>query len=152
MPSNNRVLIKNLKKQQLLYTVAKKSAKSTKLKIISSIKKALHPKINSCKSILNAMARPQTAIVSLTVTKKSYCANAASSQLNLNNPLIKHNLKNPTAPKSAIGYIVKALRLRRKKKLKAFTVMSCNNVRKNSHVAKVAVLKLAQARNPQLAA
>lgn len=34
---------------------------------------------------------------------------AASGQLDLNNPLIKHDLENPTAPKSAIGYIVEAL-------------------------------------------
>ena len=53
-----------------------------------------------------------------------YCADAASGQLDLNNPLIKHDLENPTAPKSAIGYIVEALRLRREKGLKAFTVMS----------------------------
>ena len=51
-----------------------------------------------------------------------------------------------------IGYIVEALRLRREKGLKAFTVMSCDNVRENGHVAKVAVLGLAQARDPQLAA
>ncbi|ENE0103178.1 fructuronate reductase [Escherichia albertii] len=151
MPGNDRVLIENLKKQQLLYTVAEKGAESTELKIIGSMKEALHPEIDGCEGILNAMARPQTAIVSLTVTEKGYCADAASGQLDLNNPLIKHDLENPTTPKSAIGYIVEALRLRREKGLKAFTVMSCDNVRENGHVAKVAVLGLAQARDPQLA-
>lgn len=34
MPGNDRVLIENLKKQQLLYTVAEKGAESTELKII----------------------------------------------------------------------------------------------------------------------
>ncbi|EFG1228786.1 fructuronate reductase [Escherichia albertii] len=152
MPGNDRVLIENLKKQQLLYTVAEKGAESTELKIIGSMKEALHPEIDGCEGILNAMARPQTAIVSLTVTEKGYCADAASGQLDLNNPLIKHDLENPTTPKSAIGYIVEALRLRREKGLQAFTVMSCDNVRENGHVAKVAVLGLAQARDPQLAA
>ncbi|EOY8347288.1 fructuronate reductase [Escherichia albertii] len=152
MLGNDRVLIENLKKQQLLYTVAEKGAESTELKIIGSMKEALHPEIDGCEGILNAMARPQTAIVSLTVTEKGYCADAASGQLDLNNPLIKHDLENPTTPKSAIGYIVEALRLRREKGLKAFTVMSCDNVRENGHVAKVAVLGLAQARDPQLAA
>lgn len=132
--------------------MAEKGAESTELKIIGSMKEALHPEIDGCEGILNAMARPQTAIVSLTVTEKGYCADAASGQLDLNNPLIKHDLENPTAPKSAIGYIVEALRLRREKGLKAFTVMSCDNVRENGHVAKVAVLGLALARDPQLAA
>lgn len=81
MPGNDRVLIENLKKQQLLYTVAEKGAESTELKIIGSMKEALHPEIDGCEGILNAMARPQTAIVSLTVTEKGYCADAASGQL-----------------------------------------------------------------------
>lgn len=58
-------------KQQLLYTVAEKGAESTELKIIGSMKEALHPEIDGCEGILNAMARPQTAIVSLTVTEKA---------------------------------------------------------------------------------
>ena len=57
------------------------------------MKEALHPEIDGCEGILNAMARPQTAIVSLTVTEKGYCADAASGQLDLNNPLIKHDLE-----------------------------------------------------------
>ena len=105
MPGNDRVLIENLKKQQLLYTVAEKGAESTELKIIGSMKEALHPEIDGCEGILNAMARPQTAIVSLTVTEKGYCADAASGQLDLNNPLIKHDLENPTAPKLSLIHI-----------------------------------------------
>ncbi len=151
MPGNDRVLIENLRKQQLLYTVAEKGADNTVLKVIGSMKEALHPDLDGCDGILQAMARPQTAIVSLTVTEKGYCTDAASGQLDLNNPLIKHDLANPTAPKSAIGYIVQALYLRREQGLAAFTVMSCDNVRENGHVAKVAVLGLAQARDPQLA-
>jgi len=151
MPGNDRVLIENLRKQQLLYTVAEKGADNTVLKVIGSMKEALHPELDGCDGILQAMARPQTAIVSLTVTEKGYCTDAASGQLDLNNPLIKHDLANPGTPKSAIGYIVQALHLRREQGLAAFTVMSCDNVRENGHVAKVAVLGLAQARDPQLA-
>ncbi|POT56147.1 fructuronate reductase [Citrobacter amalonaticus] len=151
MPGNDRVLIENLKKQQLLYTVAEKGAESTTLKVIGSMKEALHPEIDGCDGILRAMVRPQTAIVSLTVTEKGYCTDAASGQLDLNNPLIQHDLASPATPKSAIGYIVEALRLRREQGLTAFTVMSCDNVRENGHVAKVAVLGLAQARDPELA-
>lgn len=152
MPGNDRLLIENLKNQQLLYTVAEKGADSTALKIIGSMKEALHPEIDGCDGILRAMTRPQTAIVSLTVTEKGYCTDAASGQLDLNNPLIQHDLAHPATPKSAIGYIVEALRLRREEGLNAFTVMSCDNVRENGHVAKVAVLGLAQARDPALAA
>lgn len=44
--------------------MAEKGAESTELKIIGSMKEALHPEIDGCEGILNAMARPQTAIVS----------------------------------------------------------------------------------------
>jgi fructuronate reductase len=114
----------------LLYTVAEKGADSTALKIIGSMKEALHPEIDGCDGILRAMTRPHTAIVSLTVTEKGYCTDAASGQLDLNNPLIQYDLANPATPKSAIGYIVEALRLRREQGLTAFTVMSCDNVRR----------------------
>ncbi|WP_313436260.1 fructuronate reductase [Atlantibacter hermannii] len=152
MPGNDQTLIENLKKQNLLYTVAEKGAQSTELKIIGSMKEALHPVIDGCAGILAAMAREQTAIVSLTVTEKGYCTEAASGKLDLNNPLIQHDLAYPNEPKSAIGYIVEALRLRREQGLNAFTVMSCDNVRENGHVARAAVLGLAQARDPALAA
>ncbi len=70
MTGNDQTLIENLKKQNLLYTVAEKGAQSTELKIIGSMKEALHPAIDGCAGILTAMAREQTAIVSLTVTEK----------------------------------------------------------------------------------
>ena len=117
MPGNDCILIENLRKQQLLYTVAEKGADNTVLKVIGSMKKTLHPELDGCDGILQAMARPQTAIVSLTVTEKGYCTDAASGQLDLNNPLIKHDLAMPAAPKSAIGYIVQALHLRREQGL-----------------------------------
>ncbi len=78
MPGNDRVLIEQLKNQQLLYTVAEKGADSTALKIIGSMKEALHPEIDGCDGILRAMTRPHTAIVSLTVTEKGYCTDAVS--------------------------------------------------------------------------
>jgi len=151
MSGNGQRLIENLKKQQFLYTVAEKGAETTELKIVGSIKEMLHPKTDGCDAVLRAMSRPQTAIVSLTITEKGYCTDAASGQLDLNHPLIQHDLENPTQPHSAIGFIVEALRLRLEQGLPAFTVMSCDNVRENGHVAKVAVLGLAKARSPELA-
>lgn len=49
MPGNDRVLIENLKKQQLLYTVAEKGAESTELKIIGSMKKRCTRKSTAAK-------------------------------------------------------------------------------------------------------
>ncbi|VEB54153.1 D-mannonate oxidoreductase [Salmonella enterica subsp. enterica] len=59
MPGNDARLIANLKAQNLLYTVAERGAESTELKIIGSMKEALHPEFDSHAGILAAMARPE---------------------------------------------------------------------------------------------
>ncbi|CAH3799378.1 TPA: fructuronate reductase [Enterobacter hormaechei] len=151
MPGNDARLIESLRAQNLLYTVAERGAEITELKIIGSMKEALHPEFDGCDGILKAMARPETAIVSLTVTEKGYCTEAASGKLDLNNPLIKHDLISPQQPKSAIGYIVEALDMRRLQGIRPFTVLSCDNVRENGLVARAAVIGLAKARSTELA-
>lgn len=151
MPGNSATLIEQLKNQELLYTVAEKGAEGTTLKIIGAIKEALHPELDGCKAILAAMVRPETAIVSLTITEKGYCTEAASGALDLHNPMIRHDLTFPQQPKSAIGYIVEALDQRHQKGLVPFTVMSCDNLRENGKVARAAVIALAQTRSTELA-
>ncbi|MDI5454289.1 hypothetical protein MJM04_29025, partial [Salmonella enterica subsp. enterica serovar Cerro] len=44
-----------------------------------------------------------------------YCTDPASGELDVNNPLIQNDLAHPQQPKSAIGYIVEALNMRRGK-------------------------------------
>ncbi|WP_437616064.1 fructuronate reductase [Erwinia sp. V71] len=149
--ASSRQLMENLRHQQLLYTVAEKGAQHTELKIIGSITEALHPALDGCNGILQALTREQTAIVSLTITEKGYCTDAASGQLDLTNTLIQHDLVHPGEPQSAIGYLVEALRLRREQNLPPFTVLSCDNLRDNGHVARAAVLGLAGQRDPALA-
>ncbi|MDE9512557.1 fructuronate reductase, partial [Xenorhabdus bovienii] len=87
----------NLKKQSMCYTVAEKSQDVTTLKIIGSIKEAMHPLIDGVQAIIEKMASPEVAIISLTVTEKGYCINAATGHLDLNNPLIIEDLANPSS-------------------------------------------------------
>lgn len=150
-PGNGARLIERLKSQNLLYTVAEQGVTGTELKIIGSMKEALHPEFDGTEGILAAMTKPETAIVSLTITEKGYCTSAASGTLNLSHPLILHDLACPTQPESAMGYLVEALSRRRQQGKAAFTVLSCDNLRENGHVAKAAVLGLAAARDPMLA-
>lgn len=151
MSSKGVRLAENLKKQQLLYCLAEQSGSGTQLQIMGAIKQALYPQCDGCDGIIEALASPQTAIVSLTITEKGYCTDPSSGQLDLTNPLIQQDLAQPHAPQSAIGYLVQALHLRRLRGLQGFSVLSCDNVRENGHVARAAVLGLAQARDTQLA-
>ena len=144
-------LIEQLRAQDHLYTVAEKGAESTELKMIGSVNESLHPTFDGVDAVLEKMAEPQVAIVSMTITEKGYCADPATGTLDKNNSLVQHDLDNPAEPKSALGYIVQALKMRRERGLPAFTVLSCDNVQENGHVAKAAILEFAQLADKELA-
>ncbi|QKJ50704.1 fructuronate reductase [Providencia rettgeri] len=149
---HDAALIENLKQQSMLYTVAEKGETHTELKIIGSMKEALHPLIDGIDAIIEKMVSPSVSIVSLTVTEKGYCTDPATGKLDKNNQLIQQDLATPSQPASAIGYITAALKLRYERQLPPFTVLSCDNVRENYHVAREAVLGLAQLQSSELAA
>jgi fructuronate reductase len=137
-------LIAQLREQDHLYTVAEKGADATTVKVVGSVIESLHPVFDGQQAVLEKMAEEQVAIVSMTITEKGYCADPATGTLDKNNALIKADLTTPGTPNSAIGYIVEALRMRRERNIKPFTVMSCDNVQENGHVARAAVLGFAQ--------
>ncbi|NOJ06968.1 fructuronate reductase [Vibrio splendidus] len=143
-------LIESLRAQDHLYTVAEKGAESTDVKVIGSVTESLHPNLDGIEAVLEKMAEPQVAIVSMTITEKGYCADPATGKLDKNNPLVIADLASPTQPKSALGYIVQALKIRRERGLTPFTVMSCDNVQENGHVAKAAIIEFAQLLDPEL--
>ncbi len=145
-------LIEQLRVQDHLYTVAEKGAQATEVKLIGSVTESLHPTLDGKAAVLAKMTEEQVAIVSMTITEKGYCADPATGRLDKNNALIVSDLANPQDPSSAIGYIVEALRQRRKKGISPFTVMSCDNVQENGHVARAAVLDFANLVDAELAA
>ncbi|AGH81321.1 D-mannonate oxidoreductase NAD-binding protein [Psychromonas sp. CNPT3] len=137
-------LITSLRAQDHQYSVSEMGASNTQVKVITSIVGSLHPELDGKEAVLSKMSEAQVAIVSLTITEKGYCVDLGSSTLDVENALIKADLKTPHAPSSAIGYIVEALRRRKEKNIKAFTVMSCDNVQENGALTKIAVLSFAR--------
>ncbi|OTA20498.1 D-mannonate oxidoreductase [Xenorhabdus beddingii] len=148
---NGVALIENLKKQSMRYTVAEKGQEGVRLKIIGSMKEGMHPLIDGVQAIIEKMAAPDVAIISLTITEKGYCIDATTGRLDPNNTLIIKDIANPELPRSAIGYITAALKLRFERRLAAVTILSCDNVRENGHVVREAVLGLARLQDEKLA-
>jgi len=144
-------LVNQLREQDHLYTVVEKGAQRNTVKVSGAVTESLHPALDSKQAVLEKMAEAQVAIVSMTITEKGYCADPATGRLDKNNPLIQHDLANPHTPDSAIGYIVEALRMRRDRGLTPFTVMSCDNVQENGHVARASVLDFAMLLDEELA-
>uniref|UniRef100_T1I0D6 mannitol 2-dehydrogenase n=1 Tax=Rhodnius prolixus TaxID=13249 RepID=T1I0D6_RHOPR len=144
-------LISQLREQDHRYTVLEKEAEGSQAIVIGSVHESLHARLEGIYAVVEKLAEPQVNIVSLTVTEKGYCIDRTSGSVDINNPLIKQDLELPTAPASAPGLLVEALRVRRERGLKPFTVLSCDNMPENGNVVKRAVLELAQLRSPELA-
>ena len=136
--------------QDGLYTLVVRSAESEQLQVVGAIVDLLGGEADLPK-VLAHMAAPSTRIVSLTVTEKGYYLDVASGQLLLNAPMVAADLANPSQPKTILGLIVQALRLRRAAGVPPFTVLSCDNLPNNGKTARAAVLAFANQIDSELA-
>ncbi|MGQ8364974.1 mannitol dehydrogenase family protein [Glaciecola sp. 1036] len=144
----SNTLKQELSDQDNLYTLAALDNESS-MQVIGAIKD-LSTLSNDRKDIEEALAAPETKIVTLTVTEKGYCLNAAG-ELDRENADIKHDLANQQAPISAVGLLVQMLNTRMVKGLKEVTIISCDNVTDNGKKLKKAVVQLAHEYSPELA-
>jgi mannitol 2-dehydrogenase len=104
------------------------------------------------RAIVDALDDPAIRIVSLTVTEGGYCIDAATGAFNPEDPDIVYDAAHPDAPRGVFGVLLAALRRRRDRGLAPFTIMSCDNIPQNGHVAMDAVAGLADLADPDLAA
>ena len=101
-------------------------------------------------AVLAAMTNPAIRIVTLTVTEKGYCHDPATGALNFAHPDIVHDLE-AALPRSAPGFLVRALQRRRDAGHPPFTVLTCDNLPENGKLVRRAVLDLAGRLDPALA-
>ena len=100
--------------------------------------------------VLDVMASEDTKIVSLTVTEKGYCHHPSTGALNVDHGDIQHDLTH-SAPRSALGFLVRALQMRHQDGLRPFTVLTCDNLPKNGQLLRGLVLEMAMLIDPELA-
>ncbi|WP_265519377.1 mannitol dehydrogenase family protein [Nitratireductor luteus] len=102
------------------------------------------------RAIVVGMADPRIRIVSLTVTEGGYFLDA-EGQFDPDHPDIRVDARTPDQPRTVLGVILKALRLRRAAGHMPFTVLSCDNLPGNGAAAHRAVTGLARMTDPALA-
>lgn len=140
-----------LARQDYRYTLVEKYGDgSTQARTIGSIIDYLFAPGDSG-AVLNLLASPQIRIVSLTITEGGYNIDRTTGDFLLDTPAVAADIKRLTAPTTAFGYITEALRRRRDAGIPPFTVMSCDNLPGNGHVAKQAITTFAQAVDADLA-
>lgn len=137
--------------QDGLYTLVERSGEGENLQVIGAVVKNLVGPENPAE-LINAMSAPEIKIISLTVTEKGYCHSPATGDLNAAHPDIQFDLENLSAPKTAVGYIVAALKQRKEKGIKSFTVLSCDNLPDNGVVVGKVVTQFAEKIDTELAA
>ena len=139
-----------LRPQDCLYTVLERDAHEDRARVVGSISRYLYGP-DDPEAVLSALSDPRTRMVTLTVTGDGYCFDHAAGELDLGDPDLSHDLRQPRDPRTVVGYLVEGLRRRRAAGLAPFTVVSCDNVPSNGAVTRSAVVSLAEMRDPSLA-
>jgi fructuronate reductase len=140
-----------LQPQDWLYTVAEADQSGERLRVIGSLKEVVVAPENLT-ALIAAMCQPSVKIISMTVTEKGYCHDPATGELNEAHPDIIHDIANPATPRSAPGFIARAMGLRRKHNLAPFTVLCCDNLPSNGHTVHKVVSRLGALQNAELGA
>jgi len=132
-----------LSPQDGLYTVLAREGDREEARVVGAVQEvAVAPEDPA--RLLEAMASPEVHLVTLTVTEKGYKLDPASGGLLAADPDVAADLRNPMRPRTAPGFLSAALSLRRRRGLRPFTVLSCDNLPGNGARVRGAVLAFAE--------
>ncbi|MBB2200317.1 mannitol dehydrogenase family protein [Gluconacetobacter tumulisoli] len=138
-----------LRAQDGLYTLTECPADAPDtVRVIGSIVEYLHAPDDRAATI-RRLADPAIRIVSMTVTEGGYYVDEAG-RFQLDHPAIAEDLVRDV-PHTVFGLLTEALRQRRDAGVGPFTILSCDNLPHNGHVARTAFLTWAHARDAALA-
>jgi len=136
--------------QDCLYTLVEKAPDgSWEPRVIGSIVQYLYAP-DDPEAVIEKMADPATRIVSLTVTEGGYNFHPVTGEFDDTNPAVKADLVPGAVPATTFGLITEALVRRRSRGIEPFTVMSCDNIQGNGHMAQEVFTAFARLRDPEL--
>jgi mannitol 2-dehydrogenase len=139
-----------MQSQDCLYTLVLKAPDgSWEPRVVGSIVQYLYAP-DDPDAVIEKMADPATRIVSLTVTEGGYNFNQVTGEFDANNPAIQADLVPGAVPTTTFGLITEALLRRRSRDIEPFTVMSCDNIQGNGHMAQEVFVAFARLRDPEL--
>jgi fructuronate reductase len=123
--------------QDGLYTVLQRGPEGDRPRIVGSVLEALTVPENP-RDAMTRLVDPRTRIISLTVTEKAYCQDAATGTLDERHPGIAADLRGECFPSTVPGLLVEALLQRRDSGAGPCTILVCDNLPSNGEtVARV---------------
>lgn len=133
----------DLAAQDFLTTVVTQEAAFSRARIIAPMLGFIAP--GEGEAVLARLADPRIRIVSLTVTEGGYHVDPATQAFAAGDPdIVADAADRLQRPRTAFGLIAAALLRRRAAGVAPFTVMSCDNLSGNGHVARDTVAGLVE--------
>jgi mannitol 2-dehydrogenase len=149
MPGDRRMK-ESLDAQSGLYTLVLKHPDGTyEPRVIGSITEYLFAP-DDPEVVIEKMAAESTRIVSLTVTEGGYNIHNVTGEFDTSNSGVVRDLEPGAVPKTTFGLVTEALARRRERGITPFTVMSCDNLQGNGHLAHQVFTAFARLRDPEL--
>jgi mannitol 2-dehydrogenase len=149
---SDRRMKKTLEAQDHLYTLTIKHPDGREqTRVIGSIIDYLLAP-DDPEAVIERMAHPDTRVVSLTITEGGYNIDRLTGEFDDHTPEVAADLIDGATPTTVFGFVVEALARRRDRGLSPFTVLSCDNIEGNGHVAAKVFSTFADLKDPDLGA
>ena len=128
------------------YTLIERDAAGDRARIVGALRELLVAQEDPSK-VVERIASPRTRWVTLTITEKGYGHVSGNDRptLDVSHPDIAHDLADPRAPRSAVGLLHAAIRLRHRRHLEPLTILSCDNLTGNGNLLRALVLQFDEA-------
>jgi mannitol 2-dehydrogenase len=127
--SGDAAMADALQTQDYLYTLISRGAEHTDVEVIGSLIDFIHVSDDQ-KPLIDAIAAPDTQIVSMTITEGGYPVDDVTGEF----------VADRSGPSGVFHVLVAGLDLRRRDSSQPITVMSCDNIMANGAVTKMATL------------
>ncbi len=138
-----------LRAQDGLYTLNEVGPDQERHELIESMPWVLHAQEDSA-AVLEHLSRPETNLVTLSITQKGYHFRNGSYNIDLKHPDVIADVTGTDAPKTSLGMILRGLEARQQAGLDPFLVLPCENLPRGGHVIGLALLSMAQKRDQAL--
>ncbi|MFJ2558144.1 MULTISPECIES: mannitol dehydrogenase family protein [unclassified Streptomyces] len=133
-----------LREQDMRYAVVEISPEHTEVTVPSVHTGALVAAAQP-QEVLDALAAPATAVITMTVTEHGYTFSPRTHGLDFDAPAVRADLRGDAPPRTTIGQIVRGLQLRQRTHATPVTVLSCDNLVGNGAQTKRLVHEFTQA-------
>jgi fructuronate reductase/mannitol 2-dehydrogenase len=146
----SRDLKEALAPQDHLYTVVARSPDGEHARVVG-VMVDYHFAPDDPTVVLDLLADERTRMVSMTITDSGYRVDPETGAFDADDVDVRHDLWEPARPRTVFGFLCEALDRRRRAGLPGFTVVSCDNMRRNGDVARSALVGFARLRDEDLA-